>query len=92
MPPELVTLPQGMPLNLRLEIFRRINGRINEGGTPLSGQDIRLSYYSESPTIRFIQLAGTYDNDRTGAKRMLANSSGRFGWPWEADQAAAQSC
>src|ERR1039457_3445700 len=45
----LVTLPQGMPLNLRLEIFRRIN----EGGTPLSGQDIRLSYYSESPTVRF---------------------------------------
>jgi uncharacterized protein with ParB-like and HNH nuclease domain len=40
----LVTLPQGMPLNLRLEIFRRVN----EGGTPLSGQDIRLSYYSES--------------------------------------------
>jgi hypothetical protein len=82
----LVTLPQGMPLNLRLEIFRRIN----EGGTPLSGQDIRLSYYSESPAVRFIQLAGIYDKDRAGAKRMLATSLGSFGWPWEMDQDAAQ--
>ena len=81
----LVTLPPGMPLNLRLEIFRRIN----EGGTPLSGQDIRLSYYSESPTVRFIQLAGIYDRDRAGAKRMLSASS--FAWPWETDQNAAQS-
>ena len=83
----LVTLPQGMPLNLRLEIFRRIN----EGGTPLSGQDIRLSYYSESPSVRYIQLVGIYDNDRTGAKRMLANSSPSSGWPWATDQNAAQA-
>jgi hypothetical protein len=82
----LVTLPQGMPLNLRLEIFRRIN----EGGTPLSGQDIRLSYYSESPTVRFIQLAGIYDKDRDGAKRMLANSSSSFDWPWDVDETAAK--
>jgi hypothetical protein len=74
-----------MPLNLRLEIFRRIN----EGGTPLSGQDIRLSYYSESPTVRFIQLVGIYDKDRAGAERMLANSPS-FGWPWDVDQNAAQ--
>jgi hypothetical protein len=83
----LVTLPQGMPLNLRLEIFRRIN----EGGTPLSGQDIRLSYYSESPTVRYIQLVGIYDKDRDGAKRMLEASSPNFDWPWEGDQPAAQS-
>ncbi len=36
----LVTLPETVDLSLRLEIFRRIN----EGGTPLTGQDIRLSY------------------------------------------------
>jgi hypothetical protein len=83
----LVTLPPGMPLTLRLEIFRRIN----EGGTPLSGQDIRLSYYSESPSVRFIQLVGIYDKDRTGAKRMLANSSPSYSWPWAADQDAAQA-
>ncbi len=82
----LVTLPPGMPLNLRLEIFRRIN----EGGTPLSGQDIRLSYYSESPSVRFLQLVGIYDTDRDGAKRMLAGSSA-FGWPWGPDPAAAQA-
>jgi Protein of unknown function DUF262 len=82
----LVTLPQGMPLNLRLEVFRRIN----EGGTPLSGQDIRLSYYSESPTVRFIQLVGIYDKDRTGAERMLA-SSPTYDWPWAVDQNVAQA-
>ena len=74
----LVTLPQGMPLNLRLEIFRRIN----EGGTPLSAQDIRLSYYSESAAVRFVQLAGIYDPERAGAQRMIQNSSKEFDWPW----------
>jgi uncharacterized protein with ParB-like and HNH nuclease domain len=48
----LVILPPKMPLDLRLEIFRRIN----EGGTPLSGQDIRLSYYSTSSAIRSSSL------------------------------------
>lgn len=81
----LVTLPQGMSLDLRLEIFRRIN----EGGTPLSGQDIRLSYYSESQAVRFVQLTGIYDLGRAGAKRMLANSPD-FAWPWKADENAAQ--
>jgi hypothetical protein len=80
----LVQLPQNMPLYLRLEIFRRIN----QGGTPLSGQDIRLSYYSESPAVRFIQLVGIYDKDRTGAMRMLANNT--YTWPWALDQHAAQ--
>jgi hypothetical protein len=81
----LVTLPPQMPLELRLEIFRRIN----EGGTPLSGQDIRLSYYSESRTVRFIQLVGIYDTERAGAKRMLENSRQEFLWPWTSDQNAA---
>lgn len=85
----LVQLPQNMPLDLldlRLEIFRRIN----EGGTPLSGQDIRLSYYSESKAVRFIQLVGIYDVDRTGAGRMLKNARGEFTWPWESDSSTAQ--
>lgn len=76
----LVTLPPGMELNLRLEIFRRIN----EGGTPLSGQDIRLSYYSESPAVRFVQLAGIYDPERMGALRMVEYSKEDFDWPWRA--------
>jgi len=83
----LVTLPPAMPLNLRLEIFRRIN----DGGTPLSGQDIRLSYYSESQSVRYIQLVGIYDKERTGAKRMLASSSPNQSWPWAANPNAAQT-
>ncbi|MGB3508942.1 MAG: hypothetical protein WBA93_06825 [Microcoleaceae cyanobacterium] len=39
-----------------MEIFRRIN----EGGTHLSGQDIRLAYYSESRTVIFIRLVGIH--------------------------------
>jgi hypothetical protein len=74
----LVTLPQGISLDLRLEIFRRIN----EGGTPLSAQDIRLSYYSESSAVRFIQLAGIYDPERSGAQRMIGNCASEFDWPW----------
>ena len=75
-----------MPLNLRLEIFRRIN----EGGTPLSGQDIRLGYYSESDAVRFIQLAGIYDQDRTGSKRMIDSAKGKFNWPWSSSPEAAE--
>jgi hypothetical protein len=82
----LVALPPQMALELRLEIFRRIN----EGGTPLSGQDIRLSYYSESIAVRFIQIAGIYDKERSGAKRMLENSSKDFIWPWSSNQTAAE--
>ena len=37
--------------NMRLEIFRRIN----QGGTPLSGQDLRLAYFGEtSPSLALI--------------------------------------
>ncbi len=63
----LVILPQTVDLSLRLEIFRRIN----EGGTPLSGQDIRLSYYSESTCVRFMQAVGIFDSSRPGAMRMI---------------------
>jgi hypothetical protein len=74
----LVILPRGMTLDLRLEIFRRIN----EGGTPLSGQDIRLSYYSESEAVRFIQLAGIYNPERTGSQRMIRSAPQGMSWPW----------
>jgi hypothetical protein len=72
----LVTLPETVDLSLRLEIFRRIN----EGGTPLSGQDIRLSYYSQSPCVRFIQAVGIFDPSRQGAQRMITGLG--YPWPW----------
>lgn len=80
----LVTLPETVDLSLRLEIFRRIN----EGGTPLSGQDIRLSYYSQSPSVRFIQAVGIFDPSRQGAQRMVTDLG--YSWPWDAhaDRAA----
>lgn len=53
---------------MRLEIFRRIN----QGGTPLSGQDIRLAYYGEkSPIITMVRLAGIYDPERDASNRFL---------------------
>ena len=72
----LVTLPETVDLSLRLEIFRRIN----EGGTPLSGQDIRLSYYSQSSCVRFIQAVGIFDSSRLGAQRMIDGLG--YPWPW----------
>ena len=72
----LVSLPPGMELGLRPEIFRRIN----EGGTPLSGQDIRLGYYSQSQAVRFIQAAGIFDSNREGAKRITQDVG--YPWPW----------
>ena len=71
-----MTLPETLDLSLRLEIFRRIN----EGGTPLSGQDIRLSYYSESECVRFMQAIGIFDVSRPGAERMI--QALECSWPW----------
>ena len=79
----LVSLPPGMELALRLEIFRRIN----EGGTPLSGQDIRLGYYSQSHAVRFIQAVGIFDASRDGAKRIIADVG--YPWPWSSHVEAA---
>jgi hypothetical protein len=67
--------------NFRLETFRRIN----RGGEPLSGQDIRLAYYGEdSPTVSLVRLVGIYDRDRTGSKRFISNAQAQFGisFPW----------
>ncbi len=78
----LVILPSTVDLALRLEIFRRIN----EGGTPLSGQDIRLSYYSQPSCVRLIQAVGIFDSSRPGAKRMIEARREKDGpehaWPW----------
>lgn len=71
--------------DMRLEVFRRIN----QGGTPLSGQDIRLAYYgSESPSLALIRLAGAYDPSKPAAKRFLKRAQD-FGieYPWK-DEAA----
>lgn len=65
----------------RLEVFRRIN----QGGTPLSGQDIRLAYYgSESPSNAFIRIVGIYDRDRDAARRFLRGAKENYGleYPW----------
>lgn len=54
--------------DVKLEVFRRIN----QGGTPLSGQDIRLAYYGEaSPSVALVRAAGIYDMIRPSSKRIL---------------------
>lgn len=71
----------------RLEVFRRIN----QGGTPLSGQDIRLAYYGDrSPTVAFVRLAGIYDSHREAAQRFIAGARDTYGlaYPWAGLEAA----
>jgi len=77
-PLTIIYLPRSIELSTKLEIFRRIN----EGGTPLTAQDIRLSYYSESNSVTFIRLAGIY-SDSNASNRMIAaaNYKGVFN-PW----------
>jgi hypothetical protein len=59
--------------------------RINQGGTPLSGQDIRLAYYGEkSPSLALIRLAGVYNPDREASKRFLARAREiGISYPWK---------
>ena len=66
---------------MRLEIFRRIN----QGGTPLSGQDIRLAYYGEkSASLILIRLAGVYDPNREASKRFLERAQEiGLSYPWQ---------
>jgi hypothetical protein len=54
--------------SMRLEVFRRIN----QGGTPLSAQDIRLAYYADSPSVTLVRLAGVHDPDSVAAARVIA--------------------
>jgi hypothetical protein len=67
----------------RLEVFRRIN----QGGTPLSGQDIRLAYYGgECSATTFIRIAGIYDPDRAAAQRFLATAKATgLEYPWKTE-------
>ena len=60
-PLTIIYLPKDLKLETKLEIFRRIN----EGGTPLSGQDSRLAYYSESKSVTLIRLVGIHKNTTT---------------------------
>lgn len=78
-PLTIIYLPPRLDLSTKLEIFRRIN----EGGTPLTAQDIRLSYYSESKCVYFIRLAGLYA-ETASAKRMIAAAAKKgVVNPWE---------
>ncbi len=72
--------------DMRLEVFRRIN----QGGTPLSGQDIRLAYYGEkSRSLALVRLVGVYDADRQAARRFLDSAKAQFGldYPWTSQSA-----
>ena len=71
-PLTIIYLPKNIDLSTKLEIFRRIN----EGGTPLTSQDIRLAYYSESNSVFYIRLAGLY-SESDAAKRMLESGAKR---------------
>ena len=78
-PLTIIYLPARLELGTKLEIFRRIN----EGGTPLTAQDIRLSYYSESKSVYFVRLAGIY-SDTPSANRMIqAAQKNGVDNPWE---------
>ena len=71
--------------DMRLEVFRRIN----QGGTPLSGQDIRLAYYGkDSRSLSLIRLAGVYDRNRSAAQR-FEESAKKLGveYPWKNEDA-----
>ena len=68
--------------DMRLEVFRRIN----QGGTPLSGQDIRLAYYGEnSPSLAFIRLVGVHKPEGQAPVRFLENAKTKYrmAYPWK---------
>ena len=67
--------------DMRLEIFRRIN----QGGTPLSGQDIRLAYYGkDSPSLTLIRLAGVYNPEKPATRRFLNHAKQfKIEYPWK---------
>jgi len=77
----LIKLPPGIPDSTKREIFRRIN----QAGTPLSAQDIRLAYYGDCRTVSFIRLTGIYDENREASRRMIDVANRDYGlhWPWE---------
>jgi hypothetical protein len=76
-----ILLPKNLLLPMRLEIFRRIN----EGGVPLSAQDLRLAIFGESPRVTLIRLAGIFDLTREGPRRMIDAAKRKYGidYPWK---------
>ena len=77
----IVVLPKDLDLSLRLEIFRRIN----EAGLPLSPHDLRLAVFGQSDRVYLIRLAGIFDQDREGSRRMIDAAHERYGlgYPWK---------
>lgn len=72
--------------DMRLEVFRRIN----QGGTPLSGQDIRLAYYgAHCPSLAFMRVVGIYDPDRQASKRFVESAKDTYNltYPWTSEPA-----
>lgn len=78
-PLTIISLPSDIEFGTKLEIFRRIN----EGGTPLTAQDIRLSYYSESSSVYLIRLAGIYTDSASATRMKEAASLKGVSNPWE---------
>ena len=78
-PLTIIYLPQSLDLGTKLEIFRRIN----EGGTPLTAQDIRLAYYSESASVAIIRLAGLHGTSDAATRMITAARSRGVENPWE---------
>lgn len=85
-PLTVIYLPRNLELGIKLEIFRRIN----EGGTPLTSQDIRLSYYSDSKSVTFIRLAGLYSDSEASKKMILSASKKGVKNPWLGSAKAKQ--
>jgi hypothetical protein len=78
-PLTVIYLPRQMEQSAKLEIFRRIN----EGGTPLTAQDIRLSYYSESQSVTFVRLAGIHAETESSQKMVAAARKRGIADPWD---------
>ncbi len=85
-PLTIIYLPPRLDLGTKLEIFRRIN----EGGTPLTAQDIRLSYYSESKSVYFVRLAGIYSNTSSSQRMIAAAQKKGVENPWAQYPVACQ--
>lgn len=78
-PLTIIYLPQSLDLGTKLEIFRRIN----EGGTPLTAQDIRLAYYSESRSVTTIRLAGLHGQSSAALRMEKSAQEKGISNPWK---------
>jgi hypothetical protein len=75
----IIYLPENITKSVKLETFRRLN----QQPCTLSAQDIRMSQYSYSNISNFLRIAGVFDIEKSGSKRMLEYAS-KYGiiWPW----------